>query len=279
MSLDPTVSEWLNLFARWFHVFAGILWIGSTYYFTWLDGQFTETKDESAAQVWMVHSGGFYVVEKRKSLSVLPRDLHWFRWEAALTWLSGAFLLTLMFYLGGGGGLVDRDVLDISGVTALAIGIGTIVCGLLLYELMWWSIFPFILKKQSGRLEIEFALVAYVLIVCLALILTHLLSGRAAYIHIGAMFGTIMAANVWLHILPAQRKMIAAIEKGEKPDARLAAQAKMRSKQNTFTIVPVVFLMISNHYAAATYGNNYNWLILSLLILVGWGAAKIIRRA
>ena len=130
-----------------------------------------------------------------------------------------------------------------------------------------------------GRSELGFAAVAYVLIVGIAYGLTHVLSGRAAYIHMGAMFGTIMAANVWMRILPAQRKMIAAIREGRTPDQKLAAQAKLRSKQNTFIVVPVVFLMISNHFAGVTYGERNNWLILSILILLGWSAAKLIRRA
>ena len=130
-----------------------------------------------------------------------------------------------------------------------------------------------------GRSELGFAAVAYVLIVGIAYGLTHVLSGRAAYIHMGAMFGTIMAANVWMRILPAQRKMIAAIREGRTPDQKLAAQAKLRSKQNTFIVVPVVFLMISNHFAGVTYGERNNWLILSILILLGWIAAKLIRRA
>jgi uncharacterized membrane protein len=274
MRIDPNVSEWLNLLARWIHVFAGILWVGSTYYFTWLDGRFTEQEKEhdkagGAGQIWMVHSGGFYVVEKRKGLE-LDRKLHWFRWEAAVTWLSGFFLLVLLYYMGGG--LIDVGVRDIGVWTGTAIGLGVIIGGWLVYDL--------ILHPLLGGNEKLFAVVAYALIVCVAYGLTHVLSGRAAYIHVGALFGTIMVANVWQRILPAQRKMIAALKEGKTPDARLAASAKFRSKQNTFMAVPVVFTMISNHYPVATYGNeDYNWLILSALILLGWAAAYFIRRA
>ena len=130
-----------------------------------------------------------------------------------------------------------------------------------------------------GHHEKLFAVVAYVLVVALTYALTNVFSGRAAYIHLGAVFGTIMAANVWMHILPAQRRMIAALNEGREPDVRLAALAKLRSKQNTFMAVPVVFIMISNHYPGVTYGEHYNWIILSLLVLVGWAAAKFIRRA
>jgi len=273
--LDPTLSEWLNLLFRWTHVFAGIMWVGTTYYFTWLDARLTE--EEKAAlntgvtpQVWMVHSGGFYVVERRKVPDLASRTLHWFRWEAATTWLSGFALLVLIYYLGGGA-LIDRDVRDIGVGAAVALGVGVIVlCGVV-YDVMMMS--------PLGRNEKAFAVVAYAVIVAVAFGLTHVFSGRGAYIHVGAIFGTIMAANVWMHILPSQKKMIAALREGRKPDERLSAQAKLRSKQNTFMAVPVVFIMISNHFPGATYGDRYNWLILSILILLGWIAAKFIRRA
>lgn len=275
INLDPTLSEWLNLLFRWVHVFAGIMWVGTTYYFTWLDARLTE--EEKAVlntgvtpQVWMVHSGGFYVVERKKVPDLVSRTLHWFRWEAFMTWLSGFALLILIFYLGGGA-LIDRDVRDLSVGVAVALGIGVIIAGGFVYDMMHLS--------PLGRNEKLFAAVAYVLIVALSFGLTRIFSARAAYIHIGAIFGTIMAANVWMHILPAQKKMIAALKEGRKPDERLSAQAKLRSKQNTFMAVPVVFIMISNHYPGVTYGERYNWIILSILILLGWIAAKFIRRA
>jgi uncharacterized membrane protein len=187
-----------------------------------------------------------------------------------MTWLSGFLLLTLMAYLGGGTGIVDTDVLNISGPTAIAVGIGTLIAGWLIYDLL--------VQSPLGRNEILFAAVAYALVVGAAYALTHVLSGRWAYLHLGAMFGTIMAANVWMRILPTQTRMIAATKEGREPDAKLAARAKLRSKHNTFIVVPTVFLMISNHYAE-TYGSRYNWIIVSVLILLGWGAAKFIRRA
>jgi len=275
MNLDPTLSEWLNLLFRWVHVFAGIMWVGTTYYFTWLDARLTEEEKAAAntgvtPQVWMVHSGGFYVVERRKVPDLVSRTLHWFRWEAGTTWLSGFALLVLVYYLGGGV-LVDPDVRDLSVGVAVAIGIGVIVGGGILYDVMMMS--------PLRRNEKLFAAVAYVFIVALSFGLTRIFSARAAYIHVGALFGTIMAANVWMHILPAQKKMIAALKEGHKPDERLSAQAKLRSKQNTFMAVPVVFIMISHHYPGVTYGDRYNWIILSILILLGWIAAKFIRRA
>ena len=271
MSFD--IVEWLHVALRWAHVFAGILWVGTTYYFTWLDARLTEEEKAAlntgnAAQVWMVHSGGFYVVERRKTPDLVSRTLHWFRWEAGITWLSGFALLILLYYLGGGLLLEPESNLSVS--VAVAIGIGIIVgCGVI-YDLM--------MASPLSRHEKLFAAIAYVLIVGLSFGLTRVFSGRAAYIHLGAIFGTIMAANVWMHILPSQRRMIAALKEGRKPDERLSARAKLRSKQNTFMAVPVVFIMISNHFPGnATYG--YNWLILSAMVLVGWIAAKFIRRA
>src|SRR5262245_1367271 len=273
--LDPTLSEWLNLALRWIHVFAGIMWVGTTYYFTWLDARLTEEEKAAAntgnaAQVWMVHSGGFYVVERRKVPDIVSRTLHWFKWEAGTRWLSGFALLVVVYYIGGGA-LIDTDVRDLSLLSAVGIGIGVIVVGGVVYDVL--------MQTPLARNDRLFAVVAYVLILGLAYGLCQLLSARGAYIHVGALFGTIMVANVWMHILPAQRRMIAALKDGKQPDQRLAAQAKLRSKQNTFMAVPVVFIMISNHFPGVTYGDRYNWLILSGLILLGWIAAKFIRRA
>ncbi|HXM36391.1 MAG TPA: urate hydroxylase PuuD [Pyrinomonadaceae bacterium] len=276
MPINPILSEWLNLIVRWVHVFAGIMWVGTTYYFTWLDARLTEEEKaarataEPAPQIWMVHSGGFYVVEKRKVPDELSRKLHWFRWEAGATWLSGLALLVIVYYLGGGA-LIDRDVMDLSLGAAVGVGIGVLIAGWLVYDLMMLS--------PLGRNEKAFAFIAYVLVVATTYGLTRVFSGRAAYLHVGAIFGTIMAANVWMRILPAQRKMIEAIKAGSKPDEALAAQAKLRSKQNTFMAVPVVFIMISNHFPGVTYGERNGWAVLAALILLGGIAAKFIRRA
>jgi len=273
--INPTLSEWLNLILRWIHVFAGIMWVGTTYYFTWLDARLSEEEKAVAntgetARIWMVHSGGFYVVEKRKVPDLVSRTLHWFRWEAGTTWLSGFALLVLVYYVGGGA-LVDTDVSDISVGAAIGVGIGVLVVGWIVYDLMMLS--P--LRKN----EKVFAVIAYLMIVGVTYGLCRVFSGRAAYIHVGALLGTIMAANVWMRILPAQKKMIAALNAGQKPDDALSAQAKLRSKQNTFMAVPVVFIMISNHFPGVAYGDQYNWAVLAVLILVGWVAAKFIRRA
>jgi uncharacterized membrane protein len=270
--MDPTVNEWLNLALRWIHIFAGILWIGQTYFFTWLDGRMTAEekarKGTEPAGVWMVHSGGFYRVEKR-SLEALPPRLWWFRWEAAVTWLSGLLLLVLIYYMGGG--LLDRDVADISLRAGISISVGALLVG--------WVVYDWLARTPLARSEAGFAAVALVLVAAVAWGLAHWFSGRAVYIHVGGMFGTIMALNVWERILPAQRRMIAQVRAGEPPEAALAADAKRRSKHNTFMAVPVVFLMISHHYPVASYGHPYAWLVLVLMVVVGWAAAKLIRSA
>jgi uncharacterized membrane protein len=270
--MSSSIREWLNLSVRWFHVFAGIMWVGQTYYFTWLDGQFGKIEKKAAASgpasaVWMVHSGGFYSVEKQKSLGVAPEQVHWFRWEALMTWLSGAVLLVLLYYLGDG--LIDPDVADISKQAGIAIGVGALVAG--------WIIYDLAARSPLGKSQAAFAGFGLVMTAAAAWGLLHVFSGRAAYIHVGAIFGTIMTLNVWMRILPAQRKMLAAAAAGETFDAALGAQAKLRSKHNTFLAVPVVFLMLSNHFPVASYGNRYGWEVLLALVVVGWVAAKLIR--
>ncbi|HYL85546.1 MAG TPA: urate hydroxylase PuuD [Candidatus Angelobacter sp.] len=269
--MSSFVREWLNLGVRWFHVFAGILWVGQTYYFTWLDGQFHKAEknagDGKPSAVWMVHSGGFYTVEKQKSLAVGPEQVRWFRWEALFTWLSGIVLLVLVYYASSG--LVDPDVASISQERAIAIGVAVLVGGWVLYDLA--------VRSPLGKSEAVFAAFALLVTAAVSWGLLHVFSARAAYLHVGALFGTIMTINVWMRILPAQRKMIAAAAAGTAFDASLSAQAKLRSKHNTFLAVPVVFLMISSHFPVATYGNTYSWEILIALILVGWVAVKIVR--
>ena len=273
--MNAFVNQWLELILRWVHVFAGIMWVGATFYFTWLDGRFTELEKHAAKHpddpnpekfVWMVHSGGFYLVEKQKNPRLMTQTLHWFKWEAAITWLTGFLLFTLMYYHRGN--LIDFEGAPISKTAAVWLSLGLIAAGWTAYDLLW----KFCPNEKLG------IAVCYGLTVASAYVACHYFSGGGAYLQIGAMMGTIMAANVWMRILPAQRRMVAALKAGTPPNLEEGARAKARSKHNTFIIVPVVFIMISNHYPV-TYGSPNKCLILCGLVLAGWIAAKLIRKA
>ena len=193
--------------------------------------------------------------------------MHWFKWEAFFTLVSGFLLLILVYY--DGGIMVDESVLKMTAWQAAGLSLALIAAGWFLYDFLWIS--P--LRKH----EVVGTVLSYLLLVGAIIGVTHLFASRAAYMQIGATLGSFMALNVWVRILPAQRQLIAAVKSGNEPDMRLADLAKQRSKQNTFIVLPVVFIMISNHFPVATYGNQYNWLVLSLLVLVGWGVAKVVR--
>jgi uncharacterized membrane protein len=274
LTMPPAVSEWSNLILRWVHVLAGIFWIGQTYYFTKLEGRMAldeETARNSGRlpQVWLVHSGSFSVVEKQASPKAVPSKFYWFRWEALITWISGFLLLGLLYYSGGL--LLDDSVSNIGMGAGVAIGLGTLIVGFCVYEGIY--------RSPLSRTPVLAGTICYLLVVALAYGLTHLISGRAAYIHIGALFGTIMAANVWMGILPATRKMLESIRDGKPIDQKLAERAKGRTIHNTYMTVPLIFLMISNHFPTATYGASYSWIILSALVLAGAVSAKYIYKA
>jgi uncharacterized membrane protein len=215
----------------------------------------------------MVHSGGFYLVEKQKNPKLLPQTLHWFKWESFTTWMTGFLLFVYMYYHNGL--LVNFEDSPLSKSASIALSLGMVAVGWVIYDMLW----------KFCKIDLLGIVISYVLIVVAAYYSCHYFSGRGAYLQLGAMFGTIMFTNVWMRILPPQRRMVAALKAGTPPNLEEAARAKQRSKHNTFIVIPVVFLMISNHYPITTYGNPHNWIILSAVVLVGWGAAKIIRRA
>ena len=213
--MTSNASEWVNLIFRWAHVFAAILWVGSTYYFTWLDGQMRrlEARPGGDGAVWMVHSGGFYTVVKQKTLAVAPADVHWFRFEALATFVTGFILLNLVYYHGGL--MVDPIDPRLTSVQASIAGVATLVFG--------WVAYDALVRTPLARNAPVFAALGFFLVIAIAATLSTVLSSRATYIHVGALFGTIMALNVWMRILPPQRRMIAAAAKGEAFDEALAA--------------------------------------------------------
>jgi uncharacterized membrane protein len=271
--MSGELREWLHLILRWAHVIAGALWIGQTAFFSWLDAQSSRASAETRAgggsgetgqEVWMVHSGGFYRVERLFKPGTIPGKLHWFRWEAAASWLTGIVLLNLVYYHGGA--MVGADS-RLGAIAAGAIGAGAIVLGWIVYDALWLS--PLQRREPVG------VAISLVLLAVAAWGLTQAMSGRAAYIHIGSLFGTIMAANVWSRILPAQRRMVKSIERGEPIDAALATRAKQRSRHNSFLTIPLVFLMISSHFPTTSYGHRLNWLILWVFLLGGFAARAV----
>jgi uncharacterized membrane protein len=257
------LGDWANLLLRWTHFIAGIAWIGSSFYFIWLDRAITtplKSRHGVEGDLWMVHSGGFYQVEKRRpGPGEVPAVLHWFRWEALLTWMSGIALLVLVYYLGGAY-LLDPGVSRIGRGTAIALGVGLLLVGWLVYDGLWRS--PLAARPRIAA-AISLALLAGV-----TMALCRLLSGRAAFMHVGSLLGTIMVANVWMRILPAQRQMIAATQAGRPADFTLGEDAKQRSVHNSYMTFPLLFIMLSNHYPA-TYASPDNWLVLLLLIIAG----------
>jgi uncharacterized membrane protein len=260
--LDPYLLEWANLLVRWAHVVVGIAWIGASFYFIWLDNHLEASSDPKlAGELWAIHGGGFYNARKfRLGPDRLPATLHWFKWEAYWTWITGFALLVLMYYVNAELYLIDPGVMALSKPAAIAIGVGVMVGGYAVYEGLCRS--P--LAKNDN-------LLAVVLLVLLALAawgLTRIFSGRGAFIHYGAILGTIMAANVAHIIIPGQRRMVRAISEGRAPDPRDGEMGKQRSVHNTYFTLPVLLVMISNHYATV-FGHRFAWLALVALTLSG----------
>ena len=264
--MEAHIIEWLNLSVRWVHLITGIAWIGASFYFNFLENSLNRTQNlrkELAGNLWAVHGGGFYYLEKYKhSPKVIPKDLHWFKWEAYFTLLSGLTLLAVVYYYNASIYMIDPSIADLTSFQAITIGIGTIVISWLIYDLMCKSA---LVKNMK-----LFALIGFILLVGIAYGLSLFLSARAAYIHIGALIGTIMVLNVFFVIIPSQKSMVNSAKKGELGDPALGKKALMRSIHNNYMTLPVLFIMISNHFPS-TFGNDNSWLVLSALILVGVG--------
>lgn len=265
--MEAYIVDWLNLLARWLHFIAGIAWIGSSFYFVWLDNHLETPRlpaDEQkgvGGEVWSVHGGGFYHAQKyRVAPHELPATLHWFKWEAYTTWLSGMFLLILVYWYGAEVYLIDPAVAGLSKPAAVALAAAFIGGGWLVYDLLC--------KTRIGNNDGLLGVVLGVLVALLAWGLCQLFGGRGAYIHFGAVLGTIMVANVFFLIIPGQRQMVAAAARGEAPDPTPGIRAKQRSVHNTYFTLPVLFVMTSNHYAM-TYSHPYNWAILIGITLAG----------
>ena len=260
------VMEWLNLLIRWVHVVAGVMWIGASFYFIFLENNLNRTegiRDELAGNLWAIHGGGFYFLEKYKvAPKQLPKNLHWFKYEAYFTWLSGFALLMVVYYMDARAFLIDPQVADISVSRGIAISIGSLVAGWIIYDRMC--------KSPLIRNTILFAFVGLILLIGFAYFFTHIFNSRAAYIHVGALIGTLMAWNVYFVIIPSQKSLVKAAITGQPLDPSLGKKAGERSLHNNYFTLPVIFIMISNHFPS-TFGHQYNWIILVIISLASAG--------
>ena len=260
--------DWLNLLVRWAHLVAGIAWIGTSFYFIALDLSLRREKDAPAGvtgTAWEVHGGGFYRVEKYAvAPPSLPEHLTWFRWEAYLTWMTGFALLVVQFYLDARTWLIDPHVMPLAAWQAVAISIASLAAG--------WVAYTVLCRSKVGANEVVLAAAVFVLFVAATWGYTRVFSARAALVHSGVLIGTIMAFNVFMVIIPNQKKVTAALVAGEAPDPRLGAVAKQRSVHNTYLTLPVLLLMVSGHYPMLT-GHPHAWLLVALVI-VGGGCAR-----
>lgn len=257
-----TLMDWVGLLVRWTHVIAGIAWIGSSFYFIALDAglQHNARLDHRVnGEAWQVHGGGFYNIQKfLVAPDFMPEHLTWFKWEAYSTWIFGFALLVLVYYLNPGLYLIDPDIMDLSPVAAVAIGAGSLAAGWVIYDLLCRSWFG----RETGRL----ALSGFIILVAITFVYTHIFSGRGAFIQVGALVGSVMVGNVFFIIIPNQKKTVARLLAGQEPNPIWGAQAKQRSVHNNYLTLPVVFTMLSNHYAF-TYASKWSWIILTAVFI------------
>ena len=263
--MDPYANEWLDFLARWLHVVAGIAWIGTSFYFVAVDNHLRSPEDPAdarrgvAGEEWEIHGGGFYQVQKyRVAPPKLPDPLYWFKWEAYTTWLSGFALLIVLYYVNAGTYLVDKSVADLTSTEAILISIGLLVVA--------WVVYDALCRAIPSQLVLAVAVIALTTVAAWGC--SQLFSGRAAYVQVGAMLGTIMAANVFIVIIPAHHKLLRAMKEGREPDPAPGIRAKERSVHNNYLTLPVLFAMLSPHFPS-TYGHSYSWLILVVMMLIG----------
>jgi uncharacterized membrane protein len=254
---ESHITEWLNLIVRWTHVVFGIAWIGASFYFNFLENSLNRTeglRDEIAGNLWAVHGGGFYYLEKYKvAPKELPKHLHWFKYEAYFTWLSGFTLLVIVYYLDAKVYLIDKEVLDISSNLAIGIGMSSLAVG--------WLVYDFLCKSALAKKPMLFWFILFVFIASFAYFFLNVFNARAAYIHVGALIGTMMVGNVFSVIIPAQKAMVSAAKVGQMPNPQFGKNGLLRSRHNNYLTLPVIFIMISNHFPT-TYGSNFNWIVL-----------------
>ncbi|WP_299874627.1 urate hydroxylase PuuD [uncultured Cocleimonas sp.] len=262
--MEAHIAEWLNLLVRWIHFIVGVAWIGASFYFNWLENHLNRQAPQEKGidgNLWAVHGGGFYHLKKfENGPDKLPEVLHWFKWEAYMTWVSGLTLLCIVYYYNAQAMMIDPSVSDISTITSVLIGIGSLVVS--------WVVYDQLCKSSLKQKPEVLGLLIFAFLAVLAFLLTLVLSPRAAYIHVGAAIGTIMAANVFFVIIPSQKELVKALSEGRVPDPSFGENGLLRSRHNNYLTLPVLFIMISNHYPS-TYGNQYNWLVLIAVSAVG----------
>lgn len=264
--MDVDIVSWLSLAIRWLHLITGIAWIGSSFYFIWLDNSLKppssqEDQDQGVGgELWAVHGGGFYHKKKYQvAPSHMPDDLHWFKWEAYFTWISGFMLLAVIYYYGASLYLIDPAKMALAPWQAISLSLAFLVGG--------WVLYNGLCKSPLGSNNKLFGLIWFLILTAAAYGLSQVFSDRAAYIHVGSIIGTVMAANVFMVIIPNQKIIVASLLNGETPDPALGLMAKQRSLHNNYMTLPVLLIMVSNHYPIL-FSHDYGWLILSGLGIV-----------
>ena len=262
--MESYIADWLNLLFRWFHLITGAAWIGTSFYFNWLNHNIRPPKEERkgiAGELFSVHGGHFYQVSKYAGApEQLPETLHWFKWEAYMTWITGMCLVAVVYYFNANLYLIDPSVRALESWQAIGISLASLTGGWVIYDLMC--------KSPLAKNALAFAGVGFALMTGAAYGLTEVFAPRAAYIHVGAMMGTMMAANVFFVIIPNQRKMVDAMIAGQEPDTTLGDAGALRSFHNNYFTLPVLFIMVSNHFPM-TYGHQFNWAVLAAIALIG----------